>query len=87
MGYRVELGEIETAVYSIKNIMECCAIYNLDCQKIKLFYTGQLEKDELHDSLKTILPEYMLPNEYVHLDRLPLNMNGKIDRVKLKDLL
>ena len=32
-------------------------------------------------------PKYMLPNIYAVLDALPMNANGKIDRVKLKELI
>jgi len=29
------------------------------------------------------LPKYMLPNVYVHKERLPLNKNNKIDRKRV----
>ena len=32
-----------------------------------------------------LVPKYMLPNIYEKLDALPMNANGKIDRVKLKE--
>ena len=38
-------------------------------------------------SLKNIIPAYMIPNRVVVLDELPLNANGKIDRVKLKQMM
>ena len=30
------------------------------------------------------LPNYMLPNRYVPLEEMPINLNGKIDRTLLK---
>ena len=50
-----------------------------------LFYVGDIEEDELRKYLNTLVPEYMLPNIYRKLDTMPLNINGKIDRVKLKE--
>lgn len=38
-------------------------------------------------TLNKTLPVYMLPNKKIKLDKMPLNLNGKIDRVKLKELL
>ena len=35
---------------------------------------------ELHNFLKTKLPDYMIPSAFVLLDKLPLTANGKIDR-------
>jgi aspartate racemase len=37
------------------------------------------ETSELRDYLKKELPEYMVPASFVHMDRLPLSPNGKID--------
>jgi len=36
--------------------------------------------------MRALVPKYMLPNIYVKLDEMPYNANGKVDRVKLKEL-
>ena len=46
-----------------------------------------MELNDLNELLKDMLPEYMLPNKLIHIAHMPLNLNGKIDRVKLKELL
>lgn len=42
---------------------------------------------EFRSYLGQRLPEYMLPQRYIMLDKMPLNSNGKIDRQLLKNPL
>ena len=86
-GRRIELGEIETAVTALDGISECCCLYDNQKLRIVLFYTGMIEGKEINEQLKEKLPEYMIPGKRVRLDSMPHNLNGKIDRQKLKELL
>ena len=83
-GHRIELGEIETAVSSIQEIQMNCCVHKALEDQIVLFYTGAVDPKEVREKLAILLPEYMLPNVYKKLEQMPLNMNGKIDRIKLK---
>lgn len=87
MGHRIELGEIETAVSSFDGISMSCCLYDEKKGKIVLFLETEIAKGEINQRLRDFLPDYMLPGKVVHLEKLPLNANGKIDRVKLKEYL
>lgn len=87
LGHRIELGEIETAVSSLEEVSACCCLYDTDHSRIVLFVDVEISKDELHQALKEMLPEYMLPGKVIYMPEMPHNANGKIDRVKLKDLM
>lgn len=87
MGNRIELGEIETVVSSIEGIDSNCCLYDEKKSKIVMFYTGQAEEHNIMKCIKSMLPEYMLPNKKVHLKMMPINLNGKIDRIQLKNML
>lgn len=85
LGHRIELGEIETAVSSLDGISTCCCLYDEKRSKIVLFLEDDLPKETLNSKLKNLIPEYMLPGRVIYVDKLPLNANGKVDRVKLKE--
>ena len=88
-GHRIELGEIEAAVLSIDGIKRACAVYSNIRNKIVLFVTisdVEINEKGIYQSMKLKVPRYMLPAEINIYEALPLNMNGKIDRVKLKEV-
>ena len=87
MGHRIELGEIEVIVNLIDGVAMCCCLYNKDKDKIELFYAGGISETELLAVIKEKLPRYMLPNRTQRLEKLPLTVNGKIDRVYLQGLI
>lgn len=85
-GHRIELGEIEMAASAIEGIKKSCALYHAEGKKIVLFCEGTpgaITEKDIYMDLKQKLPQYMLPAAIVLRDKLPLNVNGKIDRVNL----
>lgn len=87
MGHRIELGEIEIAVSSIDDISMNCCLYDEKRSKIVLFTEGSLELQGINNIIKNLIPEYMLPDRLIQVRKMPVNANGKIDRVKLKEML
>ena len=86
MGHRVELGEIEAAAMQCAEVSRACCLFDAEKQRLHLFYTGSCEKVSLLAALKQRLPPFMQPNTALHLDEMPLNKNGKIDRTALAAL-
>lgn len=89
LGYRIELGEIEAASSSLEEIDRCCCAYDQKHSRIVLFLVAQREisKEEIRERLSKLVPVYMLPEKVVQLETMPSNANGKIDRVKLREML
>ena len=83
MGHRIELEEIERAVANLPDIERCCCVFDEQRQKLYGFYTGSVDKKELHRQLRTQLPIYMVPGALYHLTEFPLSKNGKVDRKHL----
>lgn len=87
LGHRIELGEIETAVSAIEEITLCCCLYDTKRQKIVLFCDADLTRDYVNEQISKAVPDYMFPNRIVYMETMPINANGKIDRVKLREYL
>lgn len=83
MGHRIELGEIESVINSHASVKNSACIFKED---IICFYES---KDEINFKafLKDKLPSYMIPKNFIKLDKFKLNQNGKIDRKVLKELV
>lgn len=85
MGHRIEVGEIETVAGSLDDVSRCVVMYNENNKKIYLFFVGKALKNNIVKELKRKLPLYMIPSEIINLKVFPINTNGKIDRLKLKE--
>jgi len=88
-GQRVEPGEIENVLLKVEGVDMAVvkAVKGLEGRYILCaYYTGKEFTDEdLSKKLSEKLAEYMIPSYYTHLDKFPLNQNGKIDRKNLPE--
>jgi len=89
-GHRIELGEVEGALRRHPLVDQCVAIVRKDefGQNRLLAYvvtSESMDTQELRDHLKNWVPEYMIPEALIFLDKLPLNRNGKVDRKALPE--
>lgn len=87
MGYRTDLGEIEHIIINtLKLVKNGCIVYNQKEKQITLFYESEQEipASEFRMQIGRVLPKYMIPTAYHHLEQLQRNANGKIDRLYYK---
>lgn len=88
MGHRIELGEIEVTASALDYIVKCGCIYDNEKRRIVLYCECAPDCEVTGPQIKAALTEklssYMVPNRVVLIDKVPLNANGKIDRVELK---
>ncbi|MDI9359126.1 MAG: amino acid adenylation domain-containing protein, partial [Phycisphaerales bacterium] len=89
-GYRIELGEIENKMLEFKNndvVNQAVVLVNeKNDNKYLVGYLVAKEEiniEDLRSYLSAVLPEYMVPTAFVQLDKLPLTVNGKLDRKAL----
>ena len=90
-GYRVEPAEIEIAIDRHPAVASSVVVIRgLNCeQRLTAYITMRNGRtpsaSELRDSLRSSLPDYMLPTLFVKLDTLPVTANGKVDRAALPE--
>ncbi|MDQ3021352.1 MAG: amino acid adenylation domain-containing protein [Bacteroidota bacterium] len=89
-GIRIELGEIETvlAEYSeIRNVAVVVKEFNPGDKRLVAYYVSAndtiLKAADLKKYLKTKLPEYMVPSDFVAMKEMPLTPTGKINHSAL----
>ena len=87
MGYRTDLGEIEHVIINtLKLVKNGCIVYNQSDKQITLFYEAaeEIPVSEFRLQIGKVLPKYMIPTTFHHLEQLQRNANGKIDRLFYK---
>ncbi|MET0462943.1 MAG: amino acid adenylation domain-containing protein [Chitinophagaceae bacterium] len=87
-GYRIEPGEIETAMCGFSGIVNAVAMVVAQSEEDKYlvaYYVAQspVNVDELRAFLLSRLPEYMVPTFLMKLEKFPVTASGKIDRKQL----
>ncbi|MEM7331800.1 MAG: amino acid adenylation domain-containing protein, partial [Chloroflexota bacterium] len=92
-GYRIECGEIEAALEKHPAIAQAVVHpfdFGSEDKRLVGFYTLndghiELEHHDMRSRLLTSLPSYMVPSKFIHLDKMPLTPNGKVNRKGLPD--
>lgn len=87
-GYRIELGEIEVQLLKHSAIKEVVVLDRTDSSGVKylcayFIANEEVSITEIRSFLSQVLPDYMIPANYIRLDKIPLTNNGKIDRQAL----
>lgn len=85
-GLRIELGEIESMANSFPgvkmSVANVCKIQNVD--HLCIWYEGpDVDQEELKLHLQRHLTDYMVPDSFNPVDRIPVTPNGKLDRKNL----
>ncbi|NOT26209.1 MAG: amino acid adenylation domain-containing protein, partial [Acidobacteria bacterium] len=91
-GYRIEPGEVESALLRQAGVAEAAVVVRSDgagdshlaAYLVTDGRTGDaVDVQSIRNGLAASLPHYMIPASFVVLDRLPLTRSGKLDREAL----
>lgn len=93
-GYRIELGEIEAALSTLGLLREAAVVAirsggfegtSICCGYVPTPHSNVTPVD-VKMRLVDLLPYYMIPAQWMAMESLPLNGNGKVDRPRLRQL-
>ena len=88
-GFRIELGEIEVVVTECPQVAEAAVVVRDDDPQDRKLVAYVVPRGDADNAALTAavrewvgarLPAYMVPTAVVALDRIPLTVNGKLDR-------
>jgi amino acid adenylation domain-containing protein len=98
-GYRIELGEIETLLREQQGVKDAVVMVSGEGNNQRLVANVVLEASateeaverghrwtQLRAGLSRKLPQYMLPTEWIELEKVPMTTTGKVDRKALRSL-
>ncbi|MFI2435462.1 amino acid adenylation domain-containing protein [Streptomyces sp. NPDC018693] len=81
-GFRVELGEVESAIRELDGVVDVAVTVADSADHLVAHVVGRVP-DDLTGLLSAKLPVHMVPGRVLTLDALPLTVNGKLDRKAL----
>ncbi|WP_330113822.1 non-ribosomal peptide synthase/polyketide synthase [Streptomyces sp. MUM 178J] len=91
-GFRIELGEVEAALAAAPGAGHAVATVREDRPGVRQLVGylvpaagAALDLGAVRTHLRSVLPAHMLPSVLMELERIPLTVNGKIDRAALPE--
>lgn len=92
-GYRIELGEIEAAIRKVPTVVDGAVVTqntNSGDTRLIVFYTTaageEISRIDLQMTMQHLLPNYMLPDEYILVPSLPMTSTHKVNYQQLLEL-
>ncbi|WP_108650659.1 non-ribosomal peptide synthetase [Dongshaea marina] len=84
-GFRIELGEIESRLTDLEQVNDALVLALDDANGNKYlcaYYVSHndIDETELQRELSKQVPDYMIPDIFMHMQEFPLTPNGKVDR-------
>jgi amino acid adenylation domain-containing protein len=86
-GFRIDLGDVEQNLLRIAGVARCAVVTTGEEEHKRLIayvvpdeHGRQLTPAILGRDLRTVLPDYLIPDAFVLIDDLPLTPNGKVER-------
>lgn len=82
-GHRIELEDVDMNLLKSGLVDNCCTCYDSKRQILVCFYLTkkkEVTEADLREHMKTVVPLYMMPAQFVQTSQLIYTSSGKLDR-------
>lgn len=90
-GQRIELGEVEAAIRKLDGIDNAVVLGRKDEKHVESIYcylvsSTTLDLKNIREQLRVTLPDYMIPQYMMQIDKIPVASNGKVRKRELPEI-
>ena len=84
LGHRIELEEIELTLERVEGVSRCKCLFDSHKKRLLAFYEGVATSADIAAFCRDNLPKHMHPTSIKHIEAMPMNKNGKVDKTALQ---
>ncbi|KAG4080538.1 hypothetical protein HA402_013996 [Bradysia odoriphaga] len=90
-GFRIELGEIERSLLKLPGMKNAVVVARENSRHNKylvafIVQDGEPDIAYIRQQLRNELPGYMIPPQFIPIEKIPLTENGKADKTRLTEI-
>ncbi|NOU51401.1 amino acid adenylation domain-containing protein [Pseudoalteromonas sp. JBTF-M23] len=87
-GYRIELEEIEQVIKQVEAVSQIAVVVRevAGAEQLVAFVNASCQEAVISQHCRQKLPHFMVPQQIIYLDSLPLTPNRKIDKKALPEI-
>jgi len=89
-GFRIDVSEIEVPLRAMDGVQDAVVVGREDSlgeKRLVAYFvpstSSVITATQMRKNLAKVIPEYMIPSAFVHMDAIPQTPNGKTDRLRL----
>lgn len=86
-GFRIELQEVESIIRNIDGVIDAVALVrekNIEEKELVAYYISKnITGEEIKNIMLSSVPNYLIPDVFIPVIKIPLTINGKLDKKNL----
>ena len=79
-GHRIELEDVEQNIITEAGLKIAAVAFDGEKNRLVCFYAQDISPEKIRECAQSVLPDYMVPAEFVRVEELAYTSSGKADR-------